>query len=132
MKNKLVALIVSSLVAFSSTALHAADPAGGKPVRGKVSAVADGSITVSSKKGGDQTFKTDANTKFAQTDGTAITLSDIKAGTQVMIKPGAAEGIAAKVTAIVPKKKDKGEADAKAPAQGNSKKQEAPAPTPQQ
>lgn len=126
MKNKLITLIVSSILALSAS-IHAGEPAD-KPVRGKVSAVGEAEITISNKKGGDKTFKTDADTKFSKTDGSKIALSDVKVGSVVQIKAGATPDVAAKVTVVEQKKKDKGDDAAKTPKGTNGKAEAAPAP----
>jgi len=94
-------------------------PAKPKPFGGKVKSVADGTIVVANPRLGEQTFKTDAATIFAKSDGTTATAADIKVGERVQIVPGAAEGQVKKVSIFVPKAKPEGSAakpNAKAPA----------------
>lgn len=87
-------------VAIASTAF-----AGDKPSSGKVSAIADGSLTLANKKTGNTTFKTGSDTKVLKADGSAGSLSDIKDGAHIKVTAGSAPDQAAQIQ-IVEKKKD--------------------------
>lgn len=97
MKKHLIStLLIAALVALPQLAPAAAkDPA---DLGGKVTAVGAGTITVSNKKKGDLTFKTDAATKYVKADGSAATAADIKVGDRVKVKAGSAADQAAEVT----------------------------------
>jgi len=73
---------------------------------GKVTAVAEGTITVTNKKSGDKTFKTDAATKYAKSDKTDAAAADLKVGSMVKVKAGAAPDQAATIILVVPPAKD--------------------------
>lgn len=111
MKKNLIRFTALLFAAALATTSFAADGAkekkGDKPTacRGKITALADGTLTVSNKKKGDTTFKTNAETKYLKADGTAGTASDIKTGTPVAVTPGKSPDEAAKVKVITPKKK---------------------------
>jgi len=95
-KHIIPTLLIAALVALPQLAPAAAkDPAN---FGGKVAAVGAGTITVSNKKKGDQTFKTDAATKYVNADGSAATASDIKVGERVQVIAGATADQAATVT----------------------------------
>lgn len=100
-------LFVAALATTSFAAEGAKEKKGDKPAgsRGKVTAMADGTLTVSNKKAGDKTFKTNDSTKYIKADGTTGTASDIKTGTPVIVTPGESPDQAATVKVIAPKKK---------------------------
>ncbi len=81
--------------------------------KGKVSAVADGTVTVANQKKGDQTFKTSAETKIIKADGTDGAASDLTVGSMVKVTPGTTPDQAAKITFVEPKKKPDAKPDAK-------------------
>lgn len=108
MKHTLVKFATTAIVlALATTAF--AGKEGGKQggSAGKVSAVADGSITITNKKTGDHTFKTAPETKVVKTDGAAGALSDVKVGSLVRITAaGTAPDQAAQIQLVERKKKD--------------------------
>lgn len=76
------------------------------PFGGKITAVAEGTITVTNKKSGDKTFKTDAATKYVKSDKTDAAATDLKVGSTVRVKAGAAPDQAATIILVVPPAKD--------------------------
>lgn len=110
MKKSLIKL---ASFAFAIAIASSSFAAEGKPSAGKVSAVADGSITVANKKSGDQIFKTGADTKVLKADGSAGSLSDIKSGVKVKVTAGSAPDQAAQIQIVEAKKKDDGDKAAK-------------------
>ena len=127
-KNIIITCSVAVLLALPQLGLAEEKAGKGEPaVSGKVTAVAAGTVTIAGKKG-DRTFTTDERTTYGKSDKSAATAEDVKVGTPVRVTPGASPDQAAKVTVMLPKKKDsaKGAADsgkAKAP-------EEAPQATP--
>lgn len=111
MKKSLIKFTALLFVVAFATTSFAADGAKEKKTdrpagsRGKVTAIADGTLTISNKKKGDTTFKTNAETKYLKADGSEGTASDIKTGTPVMVTPGKSPDQAAKVKVLAPKKK---------------------------
>ena len=101
---KFTAILFTAALATTSFAGDKEAKAGGA-FMGKVSTVAEGTITVSNKKKGDQTFKTTADTKITKADGTAAAASDLKVGSIVKVTPGTTPDQAAKITLVGPKKK---------------------------
>jgi len=102
-----------------------ADKAG--EAAGKVTAVGEGTITITSKKNGEQTFKTDSTTKFAKADGSAATATDIKVGARVKVAPGASPDQAAQISLHEPKAKDgAAKGDSKGGKKNAAKDAEAP------
>lgn len=103
MKKNLIQLASLFLaLTIVSTSFAAPD----KPVAGKVTAVAEGSITISSKKKGETTFKTGSETKVIKADGTAGTLGEIKSGARIRVTTASSPDQAGTIQ-IVEKKKDK-------------------------
>lgn len=106
MKNFLIKTVIAlctMLIATSSFAGKGNKRAPG--YHGKITAVADGTITVSNKKLGEKTYKTDASTKVLKLDGSPGTLSDLKIGSLVRIATGPDTGLATEIQAIERKKK---------------------------
>ena len=116
MKKSLFKLATAFFVVAIATSSFAGE-SGKKPkgIVGKVSAVADGTITVANKKTGDQTFKTSADTKVLKADGTAGSLSDLKSGAMIRVTASASPDQAATIQVVEKKKKD-ASATAKDPA----------------
>ena len=116
MKKSLIKVATALFaVAIATSSFAGKDGEKAKGVGGKVSAVADGTITVANKKLGDKTYKTSADTKVVKADGTAGTLSDIKSGSMIRVTAGAAPDQAASIQ-IVERKKKEGTQTAKDPA----------------
>lgn len=118
MKNSLFKFGLVAVVAAGFLVPNSyAGKGGGKKAlgyQGKVDAVtADGAVTVSNRKLGDKTFKTDANTKVLKTDGTAGALADVKTGSRVRVSTGTDTSVAQQIQLVERKKKD---APAPAPA----------------
>jgi hypothetical protein len=101
----LTALLFTAALATTSFAGNQEGKAGGA-FMGKVSASADGTLTVANKKKGDQTFKTSAQTKITRADGTAGTAADLKVGSLVKVVPGTSPDQAAEIKLAEPKKKE--------------------------
>lgn len=106
MKN----FLLKSLIALCATVLATSSFAGkgnkkAPGYHGKITAVADGTITVSNRKLGEKTYKTDASTKVLKLDGSAGTLSDLKTGSLVRVATGTDTGLATEIQAIERKKK---------------------------
>lgn len=116
MKKSLIKIATAfCAVAIATSSFAGKDGEKAKGFAGKVSAVADGTITVANKKLGDQTFKTSADTKVLKADGTAGSLSDIKSGSMIRVTAGSAPDQAASIQVVEKKKKD-GTKPAKDPA----------------
>ncbi|CAN5619931.1 hypothetical protein BH09VER1_BH09VER1_13530 [soil metagenome] len=106
MKNFLIKSVIAlcaTVLATSSFAAKGNKKAAG--YRGKVTAVADGTVTVSNKKLGDKTYKTDASTKVLKIDGTTGTVADLKTGSLVRVVTGTDADVATEIRAIEKKKK---------------------------
>ena len=105
MKKHLITLatVLIALAAAPASFAGKHDKEGG--IAGKVSAVANGSVTITNKKEGDRILKTDASTKVTKLDGTAGALSDITAGAHVRVKAGTAPDQAAEIRIVEHKKK---------------------------
>lgn len=88
-------------ITMASTSFAAPD----KPAAGKVSMVAEGSITISNKKKGETTFKTNSDTKVIKADGTAGSLSEIRSGANIRVTVGSSPDQAGTIQII--EKKDK-------------------------
>ena len=138
-KHIITALSIAALYALPQTIL--AGQTGEPAFAGKVSAVAEGTITVTNKKSGDKTFKTDSSTKYAKSDKTDAAAADLKVGSMVKVKAGATPDQAATIIMVVPATKDaakegknaKAKDGAKASGKKNSKDaaKETPKATPQ-
>jgi len=108
---KFTAILFTAALATTSFAGDK-DAKSGGAFSGKVSVVADGTITVANKKKGDQTFKTSADTKVTKADGTAGAASDIKVGSMVKVVPGTSPDQAAAITLVEHKKKESAQPEA--------------------
>lgn len=115
MKKSLIKLTAFAFAVAIATTSFAADGAkeGKKGLAGKVSTVADGSITIASKKLGDQSFKTGSETKVLKADGSAGSLSDLKSGASVRITPDPSGEQASQIQIVEHKKKDDAEKTSK-------------------
>jgi len=105
MKN----FLIKSVIALCATVLATSSFAGkgnkAPGYRGKITAVADGTLTVSNKKLGDKTYKTDATTKVLKIDGSAGALTDLKKGALVRVTTGTDTSLATEIQAVEKKKK---------------------------
>ncbi len=130
-KHIITTLSIAALLALPQAVL-AGQKGGEAAFGGKVTAVSEGTITVTNKKSGDKTFKTDAATKYAKSDKTDAAAADIKVGSMVKVKAGTAPDQAASIILAVPGAKDpaKGGKDgaAKDSAKDSGKKDSKAAP----
>lgn len=106
MKN----FLIKSLIALCALAIASSSFAGkgnkkAPGYRGKITAVADGSITVSNKKLGDKTYQTNSSTKVVKLDGSEVPLTSLQKGALVRVITGADTSVATEIQAIEKKKK---------------------------
>ncbi len=106
MKN----FLIKSVIALCATVLATSSFAGkgdkkAPGYRGKITALADGSITVSNKKLGDKTFQTNSATKALKIDGTPVALTALQKGSLVRVVTGADASLAVEIQAVEKKKK---------------------------
>ncbi len=115
MKKSLVKFTALAFAVAIASTSFAADGAkeDKKGLTGKISTVADGSITVANKKLGDQSFKTGSDTKVLKADGSAGSLSDLKSGSHVRITPDPTGEQASQIQIVEHKKKDGAETSGK-------------------
>lgn len=106
MKKHIITTLSIAALLVLPQAIFAGEKGGAVAFGGKVTAVADGTITVTNKKSGDKTFKTDAATKYAKADKTDAAAADIKVGSMVKVKAGAAPDQAATIILAAPTNKN--------------------------
>jgi len=123
MKKSLIKIVTALFtVALATSSFAGKGGAKERPTMGKVTAVADGTITISNKRTGDKTFKTSSDTTYAKADGTTGAATDIKVGSMVKVTAGATPDAAASIALFEHKKKDAAAGGGTAPATGSESK----------